>query len=568
MHKILRVDMSTLRAEWEKVSDDYGTLGERGLTSRIVFDAVKPSCDPLGPFNKLVLAPGLLGGTSVPCSGRLSVGSKSPLTGGIKESNSGGVAAIKLARLGLKAVIIEETPPNEDIYVLKITKDDWELTHCRELMGLSTTEIAQRLQEVHGSAVAVILIGPAGELKLPSAVIATTDMEGNPSRFSARGGLGAVMGSKGLKAIVLDDTGTERPKVKDTNLFRKALRKFNKLIRETPQTAEIYPLYSTAAMVSACNGYGALPTRNFSQGEFEKAEEISGERMYDLILERAGEGTTTHACMPGCTVKCSNKYPNKQGKVVVGPLEYETIVLMGSNLGIGDLDQIARLNRLCNEIGLDTIEMGGVLGVAAEAGLWEFGDAERAAQLLSEIGEGTVLGKLLGSGAYITGQVLGVRRIPTVKGQGMSGFDPRGIKGTGCTYATSPMGADHTAGHTIRANVDHLSPEGQAQLSRKTQIMITGFDNAGLCMMTVPALSKDTSIVADLISARYGLNLGKDFLTQSGREILKAERAFNHAAGFGPAHNRLPEFFYHEKLPPHGSVFDVKDEELEALLEF
>lgn len=155
-----------------------------------------------------------------------------------------------------------------------------------------------------------------------------------------------------------------------------------------------------------------------------------------------------------------------------------------------------------------------------------------------------------------------------ILGQGMSGSDPRAIKGTGCTYATSPMGADHTAGHTIRANVDHLSPEGQAELSRKTQITITGFDNAGLCMMTVPALSKDISIVADLISACYGLNLGKDFLSESGREILKVERAFNYAAGFGPAHDRLPEFFYYEKLPPHGSVFDVKDEELDGLLEF
>ena len=186
--------------------------------------------------------------------------------------------------------------------------------------------------------------------------------------------------------------------------------------------------------------------------------------------------------MPGCTIRCSNNYADANGESIVSPLEYETIGLMGSNLGIDDLDKIARLNWMVNDLGLDSIEIGAALGVAAKAGLMKFGDYERAEELIVEIKQNSPLGRLLASGATITGKVLGIEQVPAVKGQAMSAYEPRAIKGTGVTYATSPQGADHTSGLTIRAKVNHLDPNGQAALSRTFQINMAGYDTLGACI--------------------------------------------------------------------------------------
>ena len=276
-----------------------------------------------------------------------------------------------------------------------------------------------------------------------------------------------------------------------------------------------------------CNSFGALPTSNFSVGQFEEVETISGEYMRDVILERGGDGEPTHACMPGCTIRCSNNYADADGKSIVSPLEYETIGLMGSNLGIGDLDTIAKLNWMVNDLGLDSIEIGAALGVAAKAGLMEFGDGERAVELIDEIRQNTPLGRLLGSGATITGKVLGVEQVPAVKGQAMSAYEPRAIKGTGVTYATSPQGADHTSGLTIRAKINHLDPNGQAAISRTTQINMAGYDTLGACIFAGFGFAAAPETIRDLLNSRYDWNVGADILQVLGRESLKLEREFN-----------------------------------------
>src|SRR4030042_2201481 len=337
-------------------------------------------------------------------------------------------------------------------------------------------------------------------MQLSTAGIQNLDKENLPSRIAARGGLGAVMGSKKIKAIVFDAKDGQKPPIVHPEEYRLAQKAFTKALMEAPQTA-VYRDYGTAAMARMSNGFGGLPTKNFSCGQFENVETISGEYMRDVILNRGGDGEPTHACMPGCTIRCSNNYPDINSKSLVSPLEYETIGLMGSNLGIADLDVIAKLNWIVNDLGLDSIEIGAALGVAAKAGLMNFGDGKRALRLIEEIKQNTPLGRLLGSGATITGKVLGVEQVPAVKGQAMSAYEPRAIKGTGVTYATSPQGADHTSGLTIRAKINHLDPQGQAALSRTAQINMAGYDTLGACIFTGPGFSSVPETIKDLLNS-------------------------------------------------------------------
>jgi aldehyde:ferredoxin oxidoreductase len=308
-----------------------------------------------------------------------------------------------------------------------------------------------------------------------------------------------------------------------------------------------------------------MPTRNFSSGSFEDAEKISGEAIHDLNESRGGD--VAHACMPGCIIKCSNVYAGPNGQTLVTPLEYETIGLMGANLGINDPDVIAQLNDMANDIGLDSIDTGAALGIAAEAGLMAFGDGQRALELMEEVRQGTPLGHIIGNGAGLAGQILGIRRVPVVKNQALSAYDPRAIKGTGVTYATSPQGGDHTSGLTIRANVDHLDPDGQVELSRGAQYNMAGYDSLGACIMGGFGFGLDVTIIPDLINARYGWDVGPDYLKELGRASILMEREFNRAAGFSEKDDRIPEWMTLEPLPPTDSVFDVPDQELDAIFD-
>lgn len=564
--QIWRINVRTQTLTQEPVPATWEKLGGRGLLARIMLDEVPPTCEPLGPLNKLIFAPGLLVGHMISSTDRISIGGKSPLTGGIKEANAGGRTGMHMSMMGMKALIIENAPVDKGLWVLVLSLAGAKWEKADDLAGLGVYETSRKLVELYGDKVAISLIGPGGEMKMLSAGIQNLDKDKIPSRIAARGGLGAVMAAKGLKAIVFDNAGGQKPPIHDPETFKKAQKDFTAALLSHPQTA-LYRDYGTQAMPQMTQGFGALPTRNFSQGTFEEVETISGEYMRDLLLERAGESEPTHACMAGCTIRCSNIFGGEDGKMIVSPLEYETVGLMGSNLGIGDLDVIARLNWQANDIGLDTIELGAALGVAADSGVFAFGDGAAALKLMDEIRAGSPLGRILGAGAGIVGKVYGNERVPVVKNQAMSAYEPRAIKGTGVTYATTPQGADHTCGLTIRAKVDHLNPAGQAKVSLPAQLNMAGYDTLGACIFagfgyaTAPA-----GTIARLLSARYGWqDVPDDVLQALGRETIKMEREWNKQAGFTKAHDRLPEYMTREPLPPNNPVFDVSEEELDTI---
>jgi aldehyde:ferredoxin oxidoreductase len=576
MDRIFRVNMSSLKVSEEKVSGDYNGLGGRGLTSVVVSKEVPPLCNPIGQHNKLVIAPGLLTGTTAANSGRLSIGAKSPLTGGIKESNVGGTASTKLARLGIAAIIIEGKPEKEKLYGLAVNKDGAKLFPADDLKRLGNYELVEKLQAKYDKKAGIISIGPAGEMKMAMASIAVTSTNGYPSRHAGRGGMGAVMGSKGLKAIVVDDAGAEKAAIKNPDLFKEASQKFVKALRAHPVTSEGLPKYGTNVLAGIINEAGGYPTRNFSSGRFEGTDKISGETMHEVISKCGGK--TTHSGCTTCIIQCSNEYVDEKGKYITSGLEYETIWANGANCGIDDLDAIARIDRLCDDYGFDTIEMGCTIGVAMEAGVKEFGDAEGAIALIHEAGKGTPLGRIIGNGAGFTGKAFGVTRVPVVKNQGMPAYEPRAIQGIGVTYATSTMGADHTAGYATATNimkvggyVDPLKPDGQVALSQNLQITTAAVDSAGLCLfIAFPALDIPECFegVIGMLNGRYGWNLTADDVAALGKKILKVERDFNERAGFSNVDDRLPEFFKEEKLPPHNLTFLVPDADLDKVFKF
>jgi aldehyde:ferredoxin oxidoreductase len=572
---IWRVNVRSRTLSRQPVPEAWSRLGGRGLTARILLDEVDAKCEPLGSKNKLIFAPGLLVGHMLSSCDRISIGGKSPLTGGVKEANAGGTTGLQMTLMGIKALILEDLPVEPGLWVLHLSVQGARFDRADDLVGLGVYKTASRLLEEYGSPpkyggekVAIALIGLGGEMKLSAAGIQNLDKDKVPSRMAARGGLGAVMGSKGLKAIVFDAEGCPKPPLADEKAFRAAQKVFNKALLEHPQTATFRD-YGTAAMVQLCQRFGSLPTRNFSSGLFEQADSISGEYLRDLLLERGGVSNPTHACMPGCSIRCSNIFGCEDGQVIVSPLEYETIGLMGSNLGIDSLDAIARLCWQVNDLGLDSIDVGSALGVAVEAGQMQWGDGKRALELLDEIRRGAPLGRVLGNGAVATGKHFGIEHVPAVKGQAMAGYDPRAIKGTGVTYATSPQGADHTAGLTIRDKVNHLDPQGQADLSRAKQISMAGYDTLGACIFSgFGFAAAPAGTIAKLLNARYGWSVPDDILQVLGKETLKLEREFNRRAGFTAKDDRLPEWMMREPLPPTNAVFDVPEEDLDKIFEW
>ena len=567
MQEILRVNMNTGGVIRQPLPEEYKLLGGRGLSSRILLDEVPPECDPLGEENKLIFAVGLMGGANISSADRISIGGKSPLTGGIKETNGGGVTALRLARLGLRAVIIEGKAPADKLFYLVLGEDKAELHSADELKGLGVFDTANALQAKWGKKAGLAIIGPAGEREYCSAGIANADKDGSPTRYCGRGGLGAVMGSKGLKAlVVLPADKPFKQAAADETLWKESVRDYHQLLNTLPPTSKVMPIYGTNSGMDFINQVGGLPTRNFSQGQFEEVEKINGEKLLQVITERGGEGTPTHNCMPGCTVRCSNRYPDANGKIICEPLEYESIALLGANLGIGDLDQIAELNYICNDLGVDTIEIGAALGVAADAGLFEFGDFEQARAYLLEIKEGTVTGRMLGQGTAVTGKVLGAKRVPVVKGQAMAGYDPRYFKGNGVLYATSPMGADHTCGNTFLDKIEHTDPDGKIEASRRAQKLFTVIDTLGFCLFVNAAVKTSPDLFAKLFNARYGTSYTFDDLLQIiGEEVIAGELEFNRRAGFQPKDDRLPEFMRSEPLSPSNSVWDVPDEAIDLI---
>ena len=581
---ILRINMTDRSYRLEEVPATYKNLGGRGLTSSIVHDEVPPLCHPLGPNNKLVFAPGIVTGTAAPTSARISVGAKSPLTGGIKESNAGSPWPPNLASMQIKALVVEGQPKEKGKYWMahltwdtKAGKPEVEFLPADEYKGKDLDEVYPKMFERFGKNPSIAGFGVAAEYGYANSGIVFNDLKKRPSRYSGRGGLGAVMASKGLKFIVVDSKDAPGVAIADKALFEQGTKKLADALRTHDITKPKGALntYGTAVLVNILNEAGGFPTRNFSSGRFEGAAKTSGEAIFEGNKSRLGKELYNHACSPGCIIQCSNTWYKPDGTEHTSCVEYESNWALGADCGIDSLDDIAEMIRLCNAYGLDTIETGTALAVAMEAGVIPFGDGKKAIGLIQEMGKGTPLGRILGGGTAFTGKAYGVTHVPTVKGQSMPAYEPRAVKGIGITYATTTMGADHTAGYTICPEIlsiggkaDPLSPEGKAALSRAFQATTAFIDSSGHCLFIAFAILDIASGFEGMVEGCNGVlgtNWKPDDVVKIGSEILRKERAFNEAAGLSKEHDRVPEFMRYEPLPPHNQVFDVPDSALDSV---
>ncbi|MEX2225690.1 MAG: aldehyde ferredoxin oxidoreductase C-terminal domain-containing protein [Dehalococcoidia bacterium] len=564
MSKVLRVDARHQRVTEEQAPEAWRLLGGRALTSHIIAEEVDASIDPLSDEAKLVFAPGLLGGTAITTSGRTSFGAKSPLMDGLKESNVGGVLGHKLAKLGIKAVIVEGAPVDGQMHVLYIGADaSWRFERADEFRGLGTYETSQRLLDGASSKTrAVVSIGPAGEMRMRAASIAVNDPEGRPTRHAARGGLGALMGAKGLKAIVIDDDGAKNVDAAEPAAFREAMLAFSKIVLDDPRTHNLSRT-GTAGVIKFVNrdNVHSLPTRNHRLGTMATGDAIGGQRIAELGEERGGKMLP---CMAGCIIKCAILFNDARGEHVTSALEFETIALLGSNLEIDDVDAVAQMDRLCDDLGLDTIEMGNAFGVAMEAGVLQWGDWRGVIRTFEEdVRHGTPLGRTLGDGTQRTAHAYGIDRVPTIKGQGLPAWEPRTLKAMGITYATSPQGADHTAGLVTARGVTH---ETLLKQSRHEQLVMAAVDSVGLCQFSNPVEAD----MAKFVSAMYGVQWTQADALALATRVLITERDFNRRAGFGRDAEYVAAFLRSEPL--HTSegdmVFDVDDAIIDDFWDF
>ena len=581
--------------QWDKLPTKYETFAGRAFTSAIVNDEVDPTCHPLRADNKFVISPGLLAGTNAPSSGRLSVGAKSPLTGTIKEANAGGLTGVKLGRLGIRGIIIEGTASKvpDEWFSIYVGKDKCEIKKTNQYAGMGLYDLITKIWKDYPAKPGIIGCGIAGQRRLTGAGIFGNNVENtDPGRYAGRGGLGAVLGSKGIVAIITDDSGCAPPTAKKKDRFESGRKMLVEALNKHPVTGVLKDKdgkpfgglknYGTNIIHNIINEAGGLPTRAFKTGQFEHAAKISGEAVHELVdkirdkFGEKAEGTYAHYCHPGCIMACSNTVPyEKTGKAHVSPLEYESAWALGTNLEIGVLHDVAELNRLCNDLGLDTIETGNALGMLMEGGHIDFGDGKAAIEALKEVyNEKSGIGRLIASGAQAVGEAFGVTRIPVVKGQSLPAYDPRPIRGIGVTYATSTMGADHTAGYTIAAEILGIKDEvtdpreiEKSELSRTFQATTAYIDSTGYCLFIAFCILDDDNGWKGMEDTVNGF-IGKEIdVTEYGLDILKNERDFNKRAGFTKVDDRLPEFFRKEPLPPHNVTFDVPDDELDKIFE-
>jgi len=559
MSKIIRIDMTELKVTTEESPPDLQLLGGRGLSARILNTEVPARAHPLGQENRLVVAPGILAGTMAPSFGRISFGAKSPLTKTIKESNAGGTAAQKLDRLGIKAIIVQGKPKDNQTFIVSVDSKEAKIIPAPDLAGKNNYDLAASLQNKYGKDIGVISIGPAGETRLAASTIAVTDQDGRPSRHAGRGGLGAVMGAKGIKAMVINAEGTKAVEPLNKAAFTGTIKDLIEILKQD-KGAQSFSEFGTPGGIKFLSHLGSMPSWNYHGGPVEGIENIYGEAILNTNKSRGGR---MHGCMPGCVIQCSIVFHGADGQHLTSALEYETLAMLGTNVAITNLDAVARMDRMCDELGVDTIEVGSALAQLMEAGLIQFGDEQKVMEILEGVGQGAPLGKIVGHGTAFTAQYLGLDRVPVSKGQAIPAHDPRACKAVGVTYCVSAMGADHTAGLDYR---DSLSKEGQVQRSRDAQILSATIDSVGYCLLALPTkASLMYEVMAKLINARYDTDLKAEDVMNIGINTMKEELAFNRSAGWTEVQNRLPEFLRREKLPPHNEVFDIPQDEIDAI---
>lgn len=564
------IDVSTREILTYPIPEHYKKLGGRGITSRYIAEKVPPKCHPLDKHNLLILCPGILGGTGFICGGKLSIGAKSPLTQGIKEANAGGRAAHKLARLGYAAIIIKNLPLDpKTLSLLVIDEKGIRFDDGSNYKMVPNYPLNEKLRNIYHPKSAILSIGPAGEQGLLAASIASSDMDEHPSRHAARGGLGAVMGSKGIKAIIIDDSRIKESLCK--SIDRKTVVEISRSLTKeiTPKKAGLTK-YGTSGGISTNNALGGMVTQNFRKGSWDKVENFNGEKLFENIEKRGGKPST--ACLPGCPFKCSNYYIGENGEYITSSLEFETTILFGPNCLIDDLDTIAKMDYACDNMGLDGIDTGVLLGMACEhTDLMEFGDGKRAIELINEVGKGSLLGKIIGSGAMMFGKTFGINRVPVAKNQGLPAWDARALKGMGTTYATSPMGGDHTAGPATVGRVGLLdksvevevsNPKHQNIVSKTLQSLIAICDTMGICFFVGP----DEPLLeryAKSIAAHLGIDYTVEEMLKDAKETIQKEIEYNDRSGVPRID--YPFFLREEPISPQNHVFDVSDEELEEV---
>ena len=526
----------------------------RYLIARTLLDLGAATVDPLSPANPLIFSAGPFAGTSFSNANRTSVGCKSPLTGGIKEANGGGTFAYALGQLKIAGFTLLDA--SREWVVLHFRKDGGlDFDDATPYLGKGNFEAATLLKARYGKKIGFALCGPVGEYQGLIAGIAFTDKDGRPSRLSARGGVGAVMGSKRVKAVVVDLD--KIPPFEDPKKVNAAIKDYSKMLLADGIVQNFYQKLGTAGMADVQNMMGGLPVRNFSAGQL--ADVKAGEKFkmgadYIAPMNTARGGEQTHACMPGCVIQCSNVYADASGKEVVSPVEYETLGLLGSNCGLTDPDDLAQLNFVANDLGVDTIELGGMLGVLMEAGLGVFGDVKFMTDCLAEIRRGTEQGRRWAQGTARVGEHYQVRRVPVIKKQAISAYDPRVVEATGISMMTTAQGADHTTGNLPRLNTREMDTETLLKQSLGAQTMCAATDSLGLCIFGRSVTEPNTQFIVDALNAACGTTYTKDFFVELGQETLKLEREFNRRAGFTERDDELPEFFYREALAPTNRV--------------
>jgi aldehyde:ferredoxin oxidoreductase len=490
----------------------------------------------------------VLAGTSAPTSGRLSVGAKSPLTGGIKEANAGGNPGQHLARLGIRAIVVNGQPSDPKArFGLEIDERGARLVEADELAGLWTYATCERLGRRYSGDASFICCGPAGEHRLAGASVACTDQDNrHPARHASRGGLGAVMGAKGLKFVAIEPGRTKLRRAVRHAEFVKLAKSFGRDYLAGDQPFK----QGTAIGVTLANSIHSLPYRNRQKGQSPHAETLDGHLIAETFEERGGG---MHNCLTGCIVRCSNEIHDADGEYKTSALEFETMALLGANCGVVHWEDVADLDRLCDDVGLDTVETGAAISVLMEAGRMEWGDVSSMKALFQEISQGSELGRAIGGGAEATARYTGHDRVPTVKGQAIPAWDPRPLRGTGITYASSAMGADHTAGNVLEPG---LSLEDCVQRSREKQLVNAICDSSGFCEFLGP--SPDD--VRAFYAAMVGRDIDRDEIAAYAWRILDDEWEFNRRAGFSEADDVLPECMRTEPIGPTDAVFDVPAE--------
>jgi aldehyde:ferredoxin oxidoreductase len=557
----LDIDLPTRRIAAEPLEGEALAKAGRYLIAKKLNEMGAAAVDPLGPGNPLIFSAGPFAGTTFSNANRTSVGCKSPLTGGIKEANAGGTFAYALGRIGLAGFTLHGQSPSW--VVIFFDKDgNVRFDDAAPYMGQDNFTAAAMLHEKYGSKASLALCGPVGEYLGMLAAIAISDNERRPTRMAARGGVGAVMGSKRVKAIVIELH--QMPELHDRKKTLDDVKTYGGWLREDPVIMDYYNRMGTMGMGDTTNHVGGLPTNNFtlgSQGVDEDGSfKLGGEYIRELNVSRGGKHT--HACMPGCIIQCSNVYYDEAGKELVSPVEYETLGLLGTNCGLRHPDNLARMNHYCNELGIDTIETGATIGVLMDAGLAPFGDVDFMERFFQALKHGTQEGKLWAQGTYRVGVHYGHHRIPTIKKQGISAYDPRVIEVTGISMMTSAQGADHTTGNLPRVKSRDKDLPTLLNLSLGIQIACAATDSLGLCVFGRTVTNPHVDFLAAAINNALGAAITPHFFRELGIETLELERAFNRAAGFTEDDDNLPDFFYDEPLPPSNQAARFRAEDV------